>query len=164
MRRREKSLLTSVSSLKQHTAFILQHLQASVCVTINVDVEIVTTAGGFRLFPAAELSEHHRGDLYTPLLSVLTAKRLSFNSGVKSFSTFSTTDSSRQFMWRDVGSEHFSPTSWDLHTSHIRRDVWDVWSWGEPLPTETRVFPVCRIRLQLPCVFCDVSFILWHVF
>lgn len=123
MRRREKSLLTSVSSLKQHTAFILQHLQASVCVTINVDVEIVTTAGGFRLFPAAELSEHHRGDLYTPLLSVLTAKRLSFNSGVKSFSTFSTTDSSRQFMWRDVGSEHFSPISWDLHTSHIRREM-----------------------------------------
>lgn len=123
MRRRGKSLLTSVSSLKQHTAFILQHLQASVCVTTNVDVEIVTTAGGFQLFPAAELSEHHRGDLYTPLLSVLTAKRLSFNSGVKRFSTFSTTDSSRQFMWRDVGSEHFSPTSWDLHTSHIRGEM-----------------------------------------
>lgn len=172
MRRREKSLLTSVSSLKQHTAFILQHLQASVCVTINVDVEIVTTAGGFQLFPAAELSEHHRGDLYTPLLSVLTAKRLSFNSGVKRFSTFSTTDSSRQFMWRDVGSEHFSPTSWDLHTSHIRREML-LCEMCDPEGNPCRQKRGCFQYVGYDCsyhasfvtylLFCDTSFRLMDV-
>ena len=47
------------------------------------------------------------------MLSVLTTRCLSFSSGAKCFSTFSTVNNSRQFMLRDGGRGHFPPITRD---------------------------------------------------
>lgn len=78
--------------------------------------DCVTTAGGSGLFPAAGLSvwrfDGWRMLMYVDMLSVLTRTCL-FVSGTKCFNTFSTKDSSRQFMLKYRGFSYHPHTTWD---------------------------------------------------